>query len=152
MTLEYIAGFLDGDGSVFFQIVKTKNIHKPFRIRSSVLFSQKTSNAVILDKLQAFFGVGYIRHRKTGVSDYTVVDPVEVERILHSLQPHVVLKKEHIQLGLKILERLKHVQDMHDFIETCKLVDTFGQLNYSKKRTITSKVVEDHFTHHLVPL
>ena len=151
-TLEYIAGFLDGDGSIFFQIVKTKNLHNPFRIRGSVLFSQKRENARILEHLYQYFGVGYIRHRKTGVSDYTVVEPKEVERLLTDLRPYLFLKKKHADLGLEILQRLKTQRDLNDFLEICKLVDHFGKLNYSKKRTITSKTVEDFFQRNIVPL
>jgi hypothetical protein len=36
---------------------------------------------------------------------------------------------------------LKNVKDDKDFIEICKLVDKFKELNYSKKRTLTSEVV-----------
>ena len=107
MTLAYIAGFLDGDGSIFFQIVKTKNHKKPFSIRGSIQFSQKRENAKILESLNQYFGVGYIRHRKTGVSDYTVVEFKELERLLLLLSPHLVLKKQHAELGLEILKRLK---------------------------------------------
>jgi hypothetical protein len=151
-TLEYIAGFLDGDGSIFFQIVKTNTSCNPFKIRGSVLFSQKRENASILEHLHQYFGVGYIRHRKTGVSDYTVVEPKEVERLLTLLRPYLILKKRHAQLGLDILQRLKEQRSFEDFLEICKLVDMFGTLNYSKKRTITSKTVEDFFQHNIVPL
>jgi intein-encoded DNA endonuclease-like protein len=38
--LAYIAGFLDGDGSVFFQIVPRKDYVRKFQIRSSIAFYQ----------------------------------------------------------------------------------------------------------------
>jgi len=39
--IAYIAGFLDGDGSIFFQIVKRKDYRIGFQIRSTIAFYQK---------------------------------------------------------------------------------------------------------------
>ncbi len=141
-TLAYIAGFLDGDGSVFFQIVPRSDYINRFEIRASVAFYQKTENAGILDWLKEQLGAGYIRHRKTGISDYTVVGHVEVGRILNLLRPYVRLKTRQVELGLEILEKLEAAESLDGFIESCKLVDKFGELNYSKKRKMTSVVVE----------
>ncbi|MBU3913860.1 MAG: hypothetical protein KKB21_01880 [Nanoarchaeota archaeon] len=134
-TLAYIAGFLDGDGSIFFQIIREK---EKFRIRSSIAFYQKSNNSEILDWLKCQFGVGYIRHRKTGISDYTVVDSKEVFKILKLLQPYVRLKKKHVELGLEILQKM---QNKDNFGEIYRLVDKFKDINYSKKRTITYETV-----------
>ena len=139
--LAYIAGFLDGDGSVFFQIVPREDYKQKFQIRTSIAFYQKSKYVSILDWLKNVFNCGYIRHRKTGISDYTIVEPKEVERILKLLQPYVRLKRRQVELGLEILERLKEVKSNQDFIKICKLVDRFSEINYSKKRTITSEVV-----------
>jgi len=38
--LAYIAGFLDGDGSIFFQIIPRSDYKQKFHIRSSVAFYQ----------------------------------------------------------------------------------------------------------------
>lgn len=139
--LAYIAGFLDGDGSIFFQIIPRPDYKQKFQIRTSIAFYQDTQNMSIIKWLKEQFESGYIRHRKTGISDYTIVESKEVEKILHLLQPYVRLKKKHVNLGLKILEKLKTKKTDKDFIEICKLVDQFKELNYSKKRTITHKVV-----------
>jgi hypothetical protein len=139
--LAYIAGFLDGDGSVFFQIIPRKDYKQKFHIRSSIAFYQKTDFKEILEWLKEIFGAGYIRHRKTGISDYTIVDSKEVRKILELLQPYVRLKKKQIQLGLEIFNRLDNKKSDEDFLEICKLVDKFKDLNYSKKRTITSDTV-----------
>ena len=139
--LAYIAGFLDGDGSIFFQIVPRKDYRQKFQIRSSIAFYQKSNNLEILNWLKEIFGVGYIRNRKTGISDYTIVDSKEVYKILKLLQPYVRLKKKQVELGIKIIEMLNNKKSNEDFLEICKLVDNFKQLNYSKKRTITYETV-----------
>ena len=139
--LAYIAGFLDGDGSIFFQIIPRKDYKQKFQIRSSIAFYQKTEYLEILDWLKEIFGAGYIRNRKTGISDYTIVDSKEVKKILLLLQPYVKLKKRQVNLGLKILDKLDNKKSNEDFLEICKLVDKFKEFNYSKKRKITYDVV-----------
>ena len=146
IELAYIAGFLDGDGSVFFQIVPRKDYKQKFQIRSSIAFYQKKDYVEILEWLKSYFGCGYIRHRKTGMSDYTIVDSKEVLRVLTLLQPYVRLKKKQIELGLEIFRKLQDQKSHEDFLQICRLVDGFKDLNYSKKRTITSHKVNAYFT------
>ena len=44
LELAYIAGFLDGDGSIMTQIVKNESYKYGYTIRISIVFYQKTSN------------------------------------------------------------------------------------------------------------
>ena len=141
-TLAYIAGFLDDDGSIFFQIVSRPDYKLKFQIRSSIAFYQDTTQVRILEWLKEIFGAGYIRHRKTGISDYTIVEPKEVQKILELLKPYTKLKNKQIELGLEILEKLQGKKSKEEFLEICKLVDKFKELNYSKKRTINYEVVK----------
>ena len=141
-TIAYISGFLDGDGSIFFQIISRPSYKLKFQIRSSIAFYQDTKNKEILEWLKEIFGVGYIRHRKTGISDYTIVEPKEVYRILKLLQPYVKLKKKQVEIGIEILNKLESEKSKENFLEICKLVDKFKELNYSKKRTMTYEVVK----------
>ena len=138
----YIAGFLDGDGSIFFQIVSRPDYKLKFQIRSSIAFYQDTRNKKILEWLKEIFEAGYIRHRKTGISDYTIVEPKEVRKILELLRPYVKLKKKQVELGIKILNKLESEKSKENLLEVCKLVDKFKKLNYSKKRTMTYEVVK----------
>jgi LAGLIDADG endonuclease len=47
-VLAYIAGFLDGDGSIFFQLVRRKDYCLGYQVRTSIAFYQKTENERIL--------------------------------------------------------------------------------------------------------
>ena len=152
--LAYIAGFLDGDGSIFFQLIRKKDYCLGFQVRTSIAFYQKTKNEHILFWLKRQLLAGYIRHRKTGVSDYTIVESKEVRRILELLMPYVHRKREHVRLGLEILSRFPLSGDPTELISLSQMVDRFRTINYSKKRTITSTTVEAHLKSHgyLAPL
>ena len=53
--LAYIAGFLDGDGSIFFQLIRKNDYCLGFQIRTSIAFYQKTKNEHILVWLKEQF-------------------------------------------------------------------------------------------------
>jgi len=143
-VLAYIAGFLDGDGSIFFQLIRKNDYRLGFQIRPSVAFYQKTDNEQILVWLKEQLVSGCLRRRGTGISDYTIVEAREVQRVLKELQPHVRLKRAQVELGLEILQELPAANDPPRFLSLCRLVDEFRDLNYSKKRTVTSVLVEEH--------
>jgi hypothetical protein len=125
-----------------FRLFQRPDYKIKFQIRSSIAFYQDTKHKEILDWLKEIFGSGCIRHRKTGISDYTIVDSKEVKEILELLRPYVKLKSKQIELGLEILKKLEKTNSKEEFLEICKFVDKFKDLNYSKKRTITYEVVK----------
>ena len=55
---------------------------------------------------------------------------------LASVKPFLILKKEQAELMLKILAKKEKIENHEDFKELARLVDTFRELNYSKKRKI----------------
>lgn len=139
----YIAGFLDGDGSIYFQLIpRPENVYG-YEIRVSVCFYQHTTQKRILEWLKRQIGLGYIRDRGDGVSDYTIVGYREVQQVLELVKPYVVLKKRHVEQALKMLQGLKKRSRLkpEQFIAIAKMVDEFATLNYSKnKRHDTAKV------------
>jgi intein-encoded DNA endonuclease-like protein len=69
----YVAGFLDGDGSIHFQLVRQKEYRFGYYIRASVSFSQSTSARQGLEQIQGLLGgSGYMRDRDTGMSDLVI--------------------------------------------------------------------------------
>ncbi len=146
--IAYIAGFLDGDGSIFFQLVRRKDYRYGYQIRCSLAFYQKKEHADILKWLKSVLRCGYIRHRQTGISDYTIVGASEVKNILVLLKPYVRLKSRQVDLGIRILKRLEKVSSPKEFLEICRMVDHFKDLNYSKKRKITSCEVKSFLEQH----
>merc|ERR1712146_628091 len=108
LTIEdkcYIAGFLDGDGSIFAQIVRGKDYKYLFRIRVSIGFYQKKDKYWFILKLKKLLGYGYVRIRKDNVTEYVITGANPVERVLRALKNHVIIKKKNVNLMLEIIEK-----------------------------------------------
>ena len=144
-TKAYIAGFLDGDGSIMFQLIERKGYIYGYQIRASICFYQDTNHKDGLIWLKSQLGFGYIRDRNDGVSDYTIVGYDRVEQILKFVQPYVVFKAAHAEKALKLLSLIKENNrpTPEEFVSLAKLVDSYAILNYSKKKINNANKVED---------
>jgi len=142
--LAYIAGFLDGDGFIITQIVKQDDYKYKFKIRISIVFFQKTEYKWILLWLKDKLKYGSIRNRKDGMSEYIIVSSDPVKNLLLKLKDYIKLKKNLVNLVLKIIEDKKKINSINDFIEICKLVDLTINYTYSKKRLITTEYVKNY--------
>jgi LAGLIDADG endonuclease len=87
-TRAYIAGFLDGDGSIIFQLVRRHAYVYGYQIRASVCFYQHTRGRRGLEWLRDQLSCGYIRDRAGHTSDYTVVGGSDVRRVLELVRPY----------------------------------------------------------------
>ena len=137
----YIAGFLDGDGCIMFQLIRRKDYRYGYQIRASVVFYQKTIHADHLLWLQnKFNGIGYFRNRNDGMSEYTIVGITDVITVLKLLKPYIRLKRKHIIVAFKIAKLLPRYKRLDDklLLRVSQLVDSFGSLNYSKRRRNTT--------------
>lgn len=141
----YIAGFLDGDGCVMFQLVRRKDYVFGYQVRASVVFYQKTIHRPHLEWLKSQFHVGYVRNRSDGMSEYTIVGIRYVKNVLDQLGPYVRLKRPHVELAFKIVEQIPKRFTSQSLLRIGKLVDQFKELNYSKRRTNTVATLEEFF-------
>ena len=139
----YIAGFLDGDGSIMAQLVFRKDYRLGYQVRVSIVFYQKTNHQKILLWLKERLNYGYVRIRNDGMSEYTIVGLSEVSHVLTLLYPFLRLKKVLAKEVLALIERHPSARKMtaSKLINLSKLVDSTAKFNYSKKRTITSESV-----------
>jgi hypothetical protein len=140
----YIAGFLDGDGSIHFQLVRQKEYRHGFYIRASVSFSQSTSARKGLEHLQRLIGGGYLRDRGTGMSDLVITSRPLLIFLLRQVEPYVVFKKEHVRRALRLLAQIRPRMTSEEFVMLATRVDDYASLNYSKTKQITASDVEQH--------
>ena len=138
----YIAGFLDGDGCIMMQLVRRKDYVFGYQVRASIVFYQKTKHRPHLEWLKRKLKYGYVRDRNDGMSEYTIVGIRQVREILVLLEPYVRLKRKQIALAHRICEKIPKRVTPKSLIAIGKLVDRYAELNYSKKRTNTSEVLQ----------
>jgi hypothetical protein len=144
LDASYVAGFLDGDGSIHFQLVRQKEYRFGFYIRASVSFSQSTIARYGLEYLHGLVGGGYLRDRGTGMSDLVITSRPLITDLLSTVEPYVVFKREHIRRALILLPCLDRVRDPAEFLRLAREVDAFATLNYSKTKRISAVDVEQH--------
>ncbi len=144
----YIAGFLDADGCIMFQLVRRTDYRLGFQIRASIVFYQKSNNREHLEWIKNILSVGYIRDRKDGMTEYTIVALDLVIKVLELLEPYIRIKKPQVNLAKRIYPLLSNKFDLDQFVKAAELVDGFSKLNYSKKRINTSLVLKDYLRQH----
>jgi LAGLIDADG endonuclease len=140
----YLAGFLDGDGSIHFQLVRQREYRFGFYIRASLSLSQSTSARHGLEHLQRVIGGGYLRDRGTGMSDLVVTSRPLLVDTFRSVEPYVVFKREHVRRALWLLPQLGPRLEVQEFLRLAREVDAFAALNYSKTKRISAVDVEQH--------
>jgi hypothetical protein len=115
-----------------------------FYIRASMSLSQSTSAKTGLEYLQALIGGGYLRDRRTGMSDLVITSRPLLIEVLERIQPYVVFKMEHVRRALWLLPRIRSGLTPEEFVQVAREVDDFASLNYSKTKRITVVDVEQH--------
>jgi hypothetical protein len=143
--LSYLAGFIDGDGSINAQIVQRADYKLKFQIRVSITLFQDTKQHWFLLQMNKMIGGGTLRKRNDGISEYALVGKQSVSEMLQVLLPYLKLKRRQAELVLEICEQLSKKQDGASFLQLCTKADFVGKLNYSKKRTIQSDLVKEIF-------
>jgi hypothetical protein len=92
--LAYIAGFLDGDGSLMLQIKKRKDGNKSkFRFMPTICFYQDTRHEKNLYWIRDVLKIGYLSKRNDGMTELRINGYKQVRDILQSLSPHIKFKK-----------------------------------------------------------
>jgi len=137
----YIAGFLDGDGSIYIRLKPNKDYHFSYQIAPNIVFYQSQKNLLFLQKIKDIIGAGYLRKRNDGIAEYILGDVLSMSSLLKQITPYLILKKKQARLFLQIIQKKTRVKTKNDFIALTKMIDNLEKLNYSKKRRITSKVI-----------
>ena len=130
----YIAGFLDGDGSVYVQLKPNRTYRYGFQVSPYIVLFQSQKDKINFQKICNLIGLGYLRIRKDGILEYIIGKTDALRKFLQIVKPFVILKKEQVNLMIKILNTKEKIKNKNDFIELAKLIDRFRELNYSKKR------------------
>jgi len=137
----YLAGFLDGDGCILTQLIKSSKYKYGYNIRVSVCFYQKTNKYWFLIQLQRILG-GNLKKKGGDMSNLTITGFQPVKNLLIALKPYLRIKKHLALLVLEIIEEYKNTKTEADFLKVCKKIDKTADLTDSKKRKHTYSSVK----------
>jgi len=93
LKLAYIAGFLDGDGSLMLQLKKRSDSKRAIRFMATICFYQDTRHEKTLYWIKKVLGIGYISNRNDGITELRINGYKQVGNILTLLQPFIRFKK-----------------------------------------------------------
>ena len=145
----FIAGFLEGDGSISAKILLTRRKRLRYRVRVVISFSQHIENRKILQHLQRMIGGSLKDYPSHSQSELVIYNRNKVEEILKALLPYLVVKKKQAILALKIIEKFKKRKrgvrswlTPHDLLQIVKIAEEIRKLNSSRKRKIIHDLKE----------
>lgn len=130
----YLAGFLDGDGSIFVRLKPNLTYKYGFQVAPYVVLFQSQKEEMNFRKICLLIDFGQIRKRNDGMLEYVINKQDAIFEFLKIVEPFVILKKKQVLLMFKILDKKKSVKNQKEFKELAELIDKFRKLNYSKKR------------------
>lgn len=141
IDLAYIAGFLDGDGSLMLQIKKRADGKSKIRFMATICFYQDTRHEKDLLWIQKVLGIGYLSRRNDGMSELRVNGFATVQEILKNLIPYIRFKKVQAKSlfeSCQILSKTKFNKlDRKQLTKLVTLILVIQNENYvtKKKRT-----------------
>ena len=130
--LAYIAGFLDGDGSIMLQLRKNTE-GKIIRIKTVICFYQDCRHRQDLEWIQKILG-GYVYTRNDKISELRIEGFAMVLRILSLLKPFLKVKKKQASLLIKLIPQLQQKKVSKETVS--EWIKTMREYNYySSQRT-----------------
>ena len=102
----YIAGFLDGDGSLMLQVKSRGDTKRGVRFMATICFYQDTRREKPLYWIRERLNIGYISRRNDGMTELRINGFEQVRDILTSLKPFIRFKSKQAQAMVKACDLL----------------------------------------------
>src|SRR3989344_4105739 len=110
-TKAYLAGFLDGDGSIYVQLKPNQTYRFGFQIAAYIVLYQSQKARHLFAKLCSMIELGYMRERKDGILEYIIGKTGAIREFLKIVSPYILLKKEQAILMSQILDVKASMKD-----------------------------------------
>ena len=137
----YIAGFLDGDGSLMLQLKKRSDSKRAIRFMATICFYQDTRHEKTLHWIKEVLGIGYISKRKDGMTELRINGYEQIRNILKSLLSYIRFKKLQTQALIKACEILSSTKfsklTQKQLIKLVDLILVIQSENYVTKKKKT---------------
>lgn len=104
--LAYIAGFLDGDGSLMLQIKRRSDSKRGWRFMATICLYQDSRHDKPLYWMKSRLGIGYISKRNDNITELRINGYKQCDKILRKLYPFIKFKQPQIESLLKAIDIL----------------------------------------------
>ncbi len=139
----YLAGLIDGDGSIMAIIERHQEKRFGFRVRIVLKITQKLRQDVAF--LPELAGCGAVcKNGKT--FDWKTRDQNEVLRVLTNVQPYSRVKRRQIDIAVDILKT--PIESEKDLLAVATLADTLSRFNVrsnNRRQNYVAKI-QAHFS------
>lgn len=130
--LAYIAGFLDGDGSIMLQLRKNAE-GKTIRIKTVICIYQDNSHKNDIEWMQKILG-GYVYTRNDNICELRIEGFTKTLKVLTLLKPFLRLKQKQASLLIKLIPKLQQkIINKYNVSEWIKKMREYNY--YSSQRT-----------------
>ena len=141
--LAYIAGFLDGDGSLMFQLKRRGDSTRGVRFMATICLYQDSRHEKPLEWIRTRLGCGYVSRRNDGMTELRINGFSQVRECLETLLPHLRFKKIQASLLIKACQKLEaqtiRTMSKRKLRELVTLLLQIQNENYASKRRRTSE-------------
>ena len=142
-NLAYIAGFLDGDGSLMLQIKKRKDGKLKRRFMCTICFYQDSRHDKNLYWIRSILGIGYISRRNDGMTELRINGYKQVKEILQNLLPFIRFKKDQAKALYKAADLLNQISlkslTKKDLLKLVNYIIIIQNNNYVTKKKKTKR-------------
>jgi len=140
----YIAGFLDGDGSLMVQVKNRRATKRGWRLMFTICFYQDSRHKKYLKWIKNKIGIGYLSDRSDGISELRINGFDSVRKILIKLKPYVKFKAIQLKIVLRILSLISGKNfaqlDKNTRLKIADLISDLQNRNYKSGRRKFNKV------------
>ncbi|HZE87212.1 MAG TPA: LAGLIDADG family homing endonuclease [Methylomirabilota bacterium] len=148
--LAYIAGFLDGDGSIMLQFHRRDRGKEIFRIKTVICFYQDNRYLSEIKWIQQIFNCGYVYTRNDRICELRIEGYQRVFDVLMLLRPYLRLKRKQAELLIDLIPQLQRKlvskQDIVVWIQKMRELNYFS----SQRNTLENVPVTTDMDKHSV--
>ncbi len=138
IDLAYIAGFLDGDGSLMLQIKKRKDVKIKWRFMATICFYQDSRHDGPLKWIRQVLKIGYLSKRNDGMTELRINGFEQIRNILKEINPFLKFKKNQgraMYLAVNILS--KKAPNKKQLAKIVDYIITIQNDNYATRKKKT---------------
>ena len=102
----FITGFVDGEGCFTVSVSKKSKLKSGWELSASFQIGVNTKDKLLLDKIQAYFGVGNVYKAERNVYRYIVTRPKELRVIIDHFEKYPLITPFRNELILSYSSKL----------------------------------------------